>query len=103
MVRRTTAQWAAILRAFDRSGVNQAEFARRRQLPVATLRWHLWRRRSAATDPAGAPATDGGDAAPAGFVELVAAPAVTLTLPSGAVLHLSALPPVGWLRALGEA
>jgi hypothetical protein len=52
MVRRSAAEWAAIVREWDRTGEDATTFAAKRGLVVATLRW--WRTELKARDRGGA-------------------------------------------------
>ena len=44
--RRTASEWDAVLRAYRRSGLTQAEFCHRQGIAVATLSWRLRRDRA---------------------------------------------------------
>jgi hypothetical protein len=63
MPRRRTVdlRWNAILSEFRRSGLTQAEFCRRRDLPLHTFRKHLYRPRLDRSASAGRPAPSADD------------------------------------------
>jgi hypothetical protein len=65
-MRRAKAIWVQIIRQFDKSGLTQAEFAKRRGIPVGTLSWWIGRLRR-----------EGEEAAAVLPVRVVASPAPT--------------------------
>jgi len=71
-VRRTEAEWRAIVERFDSSGLSEAAFCRRGKLPLRTFR--QWRERLNSTHrrPRRLRAVRRPRTAPAGFVEWVA-------------------------------
>lgn len=84
---RTPRQWREILDAFDRCGLSQAEFCRRRSIVLATFRYH---RARASTSPVSPEAPRLVEL----FAESVPAPAGDLRLD----LHL----PIGPLAVHGQ-
>jgi hypothetical protein len=50
--RRSREEWAAIIAAFEQSGLTAAKFCASRGLKPETLKWWRWRQRSRATERA---------------------------------------------------
>lgn len=64
-MRRAKAIWVELIRQQERSGVSDEEYAKKRNIPVATFRWWVWKlKREAVEKPSLLPVRVIGSAAP---------------------------------------
>src|SRR5688572_722962 len=83
-MRRAKDVWAQLIRQYERSGKSTQEFADERGIPVATLRWWIWRLGREAQDrPSVLPVRVVASTAPVARWSSETASAIEVELPDG--------------------